>query len=72
MTAYGTPMPELTRTDRDIRAETIRVERARRKLKQADVAELAGLNQATIAKAEAGRAGDDAYDRIETALGLAS
>jgi len=65
-------MPELTSTDRATRAEAIRVERARRRLKQADVAELVGINQATVAKAEAGRAHEDTYDLIESALGLAS
>ncbi len=57
---------------REDRARDIRVARAARRLKQADVAAIVGLNQATVSKAEVGRASEKIYDLIEAALGLAS
>lgn len=62
---------ELTHRTRDERARAIRAARAAARLKQWDVANLTGLDQATISKAEAGRASDQTYDAIESALGLA-
>jgi transcriptional regulator with XRE-family HTH domain len=55
---------------RDERARAIRIARADRRLRQEDVAQLAGVHQATIAKAEDGRSSDDTYTLIEQALGI--
>lgn len=63
-------MPELI--DRRIRwADFVRLERHRRRMQQAEVAERAGLDQTTVSKAEAGRARDETYKAIADALGIA-
>lgn len=54
----------------DPRADTIRLERHRRRWKQEDVAARAGLDQTTVSKAESGRASDETYRAIAEALGL--
>lgn len=61
---------ERTERRREDRARDIRAARAAARLKQGEVAELAGIHQATVAKAEAGRARADTYDLIEAALGM--
>jgi transcriptional regulator with XRE-family HTH domain len=48
----------------------IRVERARRRLKQGQVATMAGLDQATISKAEDGRGSEATYRAIAAALDI--
>ncbi len=53
---------------REDRARDIRVARASRRLKQADVAALAGLHQGTVSKAEDGLASEQVYDQIEAVL----
>ena len=53
-------------------AEEIRVLRARLKLSQHAVAELAGIDQTTVSKAELGRASDETYVRIYAALAKAT
>lgn len=52
------------------RAVAIRVERARLKLKQGEVATMAGLDQGTVSKAEDGRGSDATYEAIAAALGI--
>lgn len=62
-------MPELT----DVRkawADAIYVERHRRRLKQADVAVLIGLDQSTVSNAERGDASDETYAAIAKALDI--
>jgi predicted transcriptional regulator len=58
----------MTDARRAARAEQIRVARARWDLDQAEVADLAGVNQATVSKAEAGRGSDATYDAIDAAF----
>lgn len=58
----------MTDVRRAERAAGIRVARARANLEQADVAELAGLNQSTVSRAEQGRGSDDTFDAIEAAF----
>lgn len=53
---------------RETRAAAIRVARALHRLNQNDVARIAGLDQSTVSKAEAGRASDATYDAIDQAL----
>lgn len=62
-------MPELTDL-RSVWADAIYVERHRRRLKQQDVAELAGLDQTTVSKAELATASDETYEAIAKALGI--
>ena len=50
------------------RAETVRIARARLQIKQAELAELAGLDQTTISKAELGTASFATYDIIDQAF----
>lgn len=52
------------------RAEAIRVERARQRLKQQEVADKAKLNQATVARAENGQGSAEVYAAIAEALGI--
>lgn len=52
------------------RAVAIRVERARLRLKQDEVAKKAGLNQATVSKAEDGIGSDATYEAIAAALAI--
>lgn len=56
---------------RNVRAEKIRVLRARLKLSQHQVAVLAGIDQTTVSKAELGRASVETFDRIDAALAAA-
>lgn len=58
----------MAHAERERRAEAIRVARARYRLTQEAIAQQAGLDQATISKAEAGRARDSTYDAIATAI----
>lgn len=51
-------------------AEAIRLERARKRLNQADVARLAEVDQTTVSKAEAGRGSLEMFLAIGKALGL--
>lgn len=60
----------MTEDRREARAETIRAERARRRLNQWDVARLAGLDQSTVSLAENGRGSVAVYDAIYRALDL--
>lgn len=60
-------MPELT-DPRSVWADAIYVERHRRRLKQQDVATLAGLDQTTVSKAELAAGSDDTFRAIATAL----
>ena len=62
-------MPELT-DPRSVWADAIYVERHRRRLKQDDVAKLAGLDQTTVSKAELATARDETYEAIATALDI--
>ena len=50
------------------RAEAIRVARARLRLKQADLAKQAGVDQPRVSKAESGRAKPHIYDALERAI----
>jgi predicted transcriptional regulator len=59
---------DLTERTREDRARGLRATRAALRLKQDDVARLANIHQATVAKAEAGRVSDDMFDLIETVL----
>lgn len=61
---------ELTQRTREERARAIRAARAAARLKQMDVASRAGLDQATVSKAERGRGSETTYDAIEAALGV--
>jgi len=64
---------DLTEQSREARARNIRAARAAARLKQEEVAQAAGLDQATVSKAEDGRASEQTYELIEAALeGLAS
>jgi transcriptional regulator with XRE-family HTH domain len=49
-------------------AVAIRVERVRRRLKQEQVAEKAGLDQGTVSRAESGRGSAEVYAAIAAAL----
>ncbi len=62
-------MPELT-DPRSVWADAIYVERHRRRLKQADVATLTGLDQTTVSKAELGTASDETFRTIADAYGI--
>ena len=48
--------------------QQLRTERARRSLTQIEVAELIGVPQDAISRAEAGRGGLDLYERLAVAL----
>lgn len=54
--------------DRQERATAVRIARARHRLTQEDLAQLTGLDQTTISKAELGTARDATYDRIDAAI----
>ena len=58
----------MAQAERERRAEAIRVARARHRLTQEAIAQQAGLDQATISKAEAGRARESTYDAIAAAI----
>jgi transcriptional regulator with XRE-family HTH domain len=51
-------------------APAIRAERARQGLEQTEVAKLAGLNQATVSRAESGRGSEATFRAIAAALGI--
>ena len=63
---------DLTERSREERAAAIRAARAAKRLDQASLARLADIHQATVSKAEDGRASDEVFARIERALGLPS
>lgn len=52
------------------RADAIRIERARQRLSQLDVAQKANVSQPTVSKAELGRGSDETYAAIAKALGI--
>lgn len=62
-------MPELT-DPRSVWADAIYVERHRRRLKQEDVAKLAGLDQTTISKAELAAGRVETFQAIAAALDI--
>lgn len=62
-------MPELT-DPRSVWADAIYVERHRRRLKQEDVAKLAGLDQTTISKAELAAGRVETFRTIAAALNI--
>lgn len=70
MKPYGRGVPPELTDLRSVWADAIRVERVRRRLRQADVAEMANLDQATVSNAEFGRALVQTYEAIARALGL--
>jgi transcriptional regulator with XRE-family HTH domain len=53
-------------------SEAVRLERLRRRLKQADVAELAGITQPAVSDVENGKASADRVRAVADALGIAS
>ncbi len=53
---------------KEARARRIRVARAELGIDQTTVASLAGIDQATVSKAEKGRGSDNIFDRIDAAL----
>lgn len=56
--------------DRTAWADTIRLERHRRRLKQDDVAHISRLDQGTVSRAESGIGSDQTYRAIARALGV--
>lgn len=52
--------------------ERVRLERLRRRLKQSDVAELAGLTQPAVSDVENGKAPAERVHAVAEALGIAS
>lgn len=62
-------MPELT-DRRRVWADALYVERHRRRMKQEEVARLAGLDQTTVSKAELGTAREETYLAIAAAFGI--
>jgi transcriptional regulator with XRE-family HTH domain len=62
-------VPEMTDI-RSVWADAIRLERLKRRLNQEDVAEMTGLDQTTVSKAEQGTAGIRTYEAIARALAV--
>lgn len=59
--------------EQDIRAvwgEELRLERVTRRLNQADVAEMSGLDQTTISYLERGKGSVESFDAAAKALGI--